>query len=100
MPCVSRITETKIILADRLEQALNELGIKILSKNATRITTDIGEFTRTSATQSFGFVGNDEKLKNVGMKYAELSVKAWAKKTGFSVTAKTGNKMTLKNRSF
>ena len=99
MPCVSIITETKIIVADRLEQTLKDLGINISSKSANRFQTDIGEFSRASSVQSFGFVGNTTELKKVGMKYAELSVKAWAVKKGFSVTEKSGQKMTLKNRS-
>lgn len=98
MPCYTRITQTKILKLDALLEALLSLKIAVKSQSATSVITAIGTFSRSSATAAFGFVGDDEQLKEVAHRYGAAVGKQIFKKYGMSVTNVAGRKVTMQTR--
>jgi hypothetical protein len=103
MPCDSRITQTKMKDALRLADALKDQGFNVIGLPDTVIAEKDGRevmrFTRYRQADAFQTTSTDvAKLKAVQVKYAEIGVRAWAKRKGFGVTQFDGKKMTLVNR--
>lgn len=103
MPCDSRITRTKLTDADRLMKALDATGHKAtMDARKLSISTDFGSFTRSRADGAFDFAPNYGAERNppgaVMRKYAEIGVRAWAERSGFSITENDGRRMQLVNR--
>lgn len=87
MPCDSRITETKMTDAQRLAQALRDLGHEVTSETETEVEARGGlYYSRRSEKVPFSTTYTGTKiLEQVGMKYAELTARAWARQKGFTV---------------
>lgn len=104
MPCYSRIT-TKMTDTERLAESLRALGFEV--KVAANMVTGtaagksiryemVGGAYSIPRLGSYGVTKDD--MSNVGRKYAELGVRAFARSRGFSVTESTDRSMTLVNR--
>jgi hypothetical protein len=102
MPCYSTI-KTKLSDGARIMKALEILGfdlevpdpegmgIIVGKKNMNRIT-----FSKSGKVYSVS--GDAEELVSISRKYAEIGVRDWARRAGYSVTENDGQKMTLVNR--
>lgn len=98
MPCYSRVQGTKLTDAERLIQAMTALGYKVDAAGSV-ISASGFRFARSRAGAAFNVETDDAQgLIAISRKYAELSVRAFAQKRGFSVTANDGKSMTLINR--
>jgi hypothetical protein len=103
MPCYSRIL-TKLTDGARVESALQSLGyatetgsIKGLRVVGTKGSESI-MFERSSSTVPFTVYGDRGNLAAISRKYAEIGVRNWASKRGFSVLENDGRKMALIKR--
>lgn len=87
MPCDSRITQTKMLEAERLAEALKQLGHDVTTQTETQVFTRGGlNYYRDNKTQGFKTNATDtEKTDEVGMKYGELTARSWAKARGYVV---------------
>ena len=107
MPCYSTIQRTKMTDATRLAEALTALGYDVRTVGGVVAGSKRGaeemRFSRaTNAASPFVTYATDlDRLQAIQRKYSELSVRAWAKRSGYSVTRveDDGNKLTFINRS-
>lgn len=106
MACYSTI-RTKLMDADRIVDALEQAGYKVdrvTNSEGTLSIHGVGSenrrilFTRSHVAESFAASGDTQDLTSISRRYAEIGVRAWAVRNGFSVTSKNGNKITLQNR--
>lgn len=101
MPCYSRIQKTKMTDANRLVEAMRAVGIEPTLANGVAVESKVITFYRDNAEEGCPFstgAWNVEKLKEIQRKYAELSLRAWSKRTGYNVTDVDGSTYTLVNR--
>lgn len=106
MPCYSTIQRTKMTDAARLEEAMRALGYDVRTAGGVVDGLKRGveemRFSRaTNAASPFVTYATDvARLQEIQRKYSELSVRAWAKRSGYSVAASEneGQKLTLINR--
>lgn len=99
MPCYSTIKRTKLTDGDKLARALSSTGHAVQRDGDTITATKDGR--RMSWTKSGGVYSVDgytQELGTVSKKYAEISVREWARRRGFAVTENDGTNMTLINR--
>ncbi len=100
MPCDSSI-RTKLTDAQRIAESLKALGYE-----ATRIDDDrivVGEkgsrrISFARGRDGYSASGSTQDLTGISKKYAELGVRAWAKKRGYAITENDGTNMVLVNR--
>lgn len=109
MPCFSTITRTRMTDAQRIADGLAALGWtasntlrdgEIVGVRGMRGRDEI-EFTRGRAGGAFVTRSTDtDRINAVQRKYAEIGVRAWAKRAGYSVAGaeNDGRKLTLVNR--
>jgi hypothetical protein len=96
MPCYSRVTETKMLDHARLATALAMLGHKVQRANQTVVEADGITFFREDVRANFRTESTDaERLSQIGRKYAELTVRGWARKNGLVVKAADETKIVL-----
>ena len=99
MPCISTVTQTKMLDAARLAEAMRALGHGVQRAANDEVRSNVMVFSRRALTEGFSTTTLDtQALKAVQRKYAELSLRAWSKRTGYSVTAVDGNTYTMVNR--
>lgn len=103
MPCYSIVTKTKMTDAARIAEALAALGYTNIDGKLNVVSGRIGAegmlFTRRQEGAAFQTTNLDaDRLKAIQRKYAEIGVRAWAKRSGYSVTENDGRSMTLINR--
>ena len=98
MPCFSRIEQTKMTNADRLMTALLELQIKAVKKNDNLIQAGGMTFSRRNSNEGFGAQGETTRLSEIGRKYAELSIRAYAQRKGLSIVSNDGKRIEMVNR--
>ena len=88
MPCYSTIT-TKLTDGARLDAALRAIGYKVDVVNVNQIIgSRSGEtinFIRRSKTDAFRAMLDTGNLPAISRKYAEIGVREWARKRGYSV---------------
>lgn len=103
MPCYSTIRGTKLRDADKLTEALKALGFEVRSDDVNSIRglhadgTRIA-FSRYSRGDTFNVDGDTDHLVAISRKYAEVGVRAWAKRSGYSIVENDGQKIRLVNR--
>jgi hypothetical protein len=99
MPCFS-VIKTKLTDEKRIAAALVAVGFSISKQTKDVITAQRGrdyiEFQR--ATGGFLASGNRSDVVEVSRKYAEIGVKEWARRSGYSITGVDGGEITLENR--
>ncbi len=98
MPCYSTITKTKMTDAEYLALAMEALGYKLTSRTKDYIAAAGIDFSRTRDGVFQTTTTDVEKLQAIQRKYAETGVRAWAKRSGYSVTENDGRNLTLINR--
>jgi hypothetical protein len=95
MPCDSRVTKTQVTNVDRLVAALEAEGHRVTSRHETYVTTSTGlAFSRNTAKDSF-IVRDYQNATPVLRRYAELGVREFAKRRGYSVAREEGPKQRL-----
>jgi len=102
MPCYSTI-RTKMNNAENLGAALAALGYVV---SGDKMHTIIGSkdreeirFRRGDRQSAFQVTGDSNNLAAIGRKYAEVGVRAWTKRSQFSVLDNDGVEMTLVRRT-
>lgn len=98
MPCYSRIT-TKMTNGSYLGTALRALGYTVdgegdmltASLDGTRIN-----FTRSRG--AYSATGDTSNLMGISKKYAEIGVRDFARKRGYTVEKAEGDRIVLVNR--
>lgn len=103
MPCDSRVTETEMRNFEQLKQALEDLGYKVTGDEKSVVATKEDgrlDFSRYGTDQGFSSESsNIDALQEVQRKYAELGVRQWARRKGFTVMAdEDGRNFKLVNR--
>lgn len=104
MPCDSTVTKTKLVDGERLGEAMEGAGYTdvLVGVNAVTGRKDgtMLSYFRDRAGQPFStYATGAKELVAINRRYAELGVRAWAKRAGYAVTANDGNgKITLTNR--
>lgn len=100
MPCYSTI-RTKMNNADNLGAALAALGYTV-TKDGLSLRAEKGQdvinFRRYDKASAFNASGDTDNLSAIGRKYAEVGVRAWAKRSQFNILDNDGVQMTLVNR--
>ena len=101
MPCDSTIT-TKLTDPNRITEAMKAMGYDVDRVDDDRVIVGRAgnqrlTFTRGSA-EGYRASGYTTDLPAVSKKYAEIGVRAWAKKRGYSILDNDGTKITLVNR--
>ena len=98
MPCYSTI-KTKLDNGERLKAALHDLGYTV-DENEDGDIFAMREGMRTVFEKgaTYSVRGYTTGLQEISRKYAEVGVREWAKRRGFSVTENDGTRMTLVNR--
>lgn len=96
MPCDSVITNTQMTDAGRVREALQGLGL-VLHEESTDLCIQTAGLTlyRGTTRDAFKASGDVSRLAEVGKKYAELSMRAWAKRNGMLVRSADENGGTL-----
>lgn len=88
MPCFSTI-RTKLTDGARIESALRAIGYKVEVPNPNHITGSRGgeviTFTRRYKADAFNAILDTGNLPAISRKYAEIGVREWARKRGYSV---------------
>jgi len=99
MPCYSMIT-TKLTDGVRIANALYALGYQVQTGigETTIRGTKRGEEIVFTKGATYSVSGSTENLAAISRKYAEIGVRQFAQRRGFSVTENDGIKMTLVNR--
>lgn len=100
MPCDSSI-KTKLQDRARIIEALKGIGYTLLSSaDDSLIVAEMGSRRiRFSEGRDGYFASGDTRdLGKVSKKYAEIGVRAWAKRAGYSITENDGTNMVLINR--
>ena len=103
MPCYSTI-RTKMNHADNLGAALAALGYNTtIHKSGLSIIAEKKDetiaFNRYDKNSAFSASGDTDYLSAIGRKYAEVGVRAWAKRSQFNVLDNDGVQMTLVRRT-
>lgn len=102
MPCSSRVTDTKMLDESRLSDALQRAGWTVDVGGNVVTARNAGEtvrFSRGRAGEAFVTMWADRAgLQAVQRQYAELGVRDWARRRGYSVAQSDGRKLTLINR--
>ena len=99
MPCYSKITKTKITDHLRLAQAMKDLGHDVsVDRDGLFVRGDSMTFSRGSVSDAFSTTSDSPQVAEVGKRYAMVSLRAWAQRTGYAVAAVDSDKITLKNR--
>jgi effector-binding domain-containing protein len=103
MACFSSIA-TKLTDGARIEESMKALGFTdIRTGNKHSTISGMLKGKRVTFSKSYGDVYNasdsTELVPTVAKKYAEIGVRQWAKRNGYTVAEKNGNKITLVNRS-
>lgn len=107
MPCYSSVIKTKMLDASILIQALGALGEEVTSQSELSIWTKSGlHYYRSNRQEGFSVTDQSgsqvEKdrtqslTSSIGMKYAELTARSWAKARGYSVTSFDAEKQKMK----
>lgn len=99
MPCISSI-KTKLTEGGRIAIALKDVGYKVMLDDAD-IIGEKGEnriLFRRGSDGAYTALGYTEELGSISKKYAEIGLRDWARKRGYSVVENDGTKMTLVNR--
>ena len=99
MPCFSTI-RTKMTDGSRISKALSALGYKVNHESDTSVEGNKNGrrimFSKNGPT--FSVSGDTGDLAGISKQYAEIGVRDWAKRRGYSITETDGTKMTLINR--
>ena len=98
MPCFSSIA-TKLKNGEHIATALRNLGYTVEMRNGI-IFGEKGN-SSISFTQTGEFymaTGDTRDLRSISRQYAEVGVRAFARRAGYTVQEKEGNKITLVNR--
>lgn len=99
MPCFSTVTNTKMTDATRLADAMRAAGIEDVRIEGNTVHGRGLSFYRRAKGDAFSTRSYDSDLvEKVGKRYAKASVRAWAKRTGFSIVDTDGDTITLRNR--
>lgn len=103
MPCYSTVTKTKMTDAARIAEAMTALGYSKIDGKLNTVSGRIGAegmlFTRRQEGAPFQTTNLDaDRLKAIQRKYAEIGVRAWARRSGYAVTESDGRSLTLINR--
>ena len=100
MPCYSRIVATKMTDRERIKDAMKALKFRV-RENGDFIfgTSPSGlELSFRRAGTSYSYDGNDQSLPIIARKYAEIGVREFARRRGFSVIDANSKQLTLVNR--
>jgi len=98
MPCDSRIF-TKMTEGGRIADALRRLGYEVDEADnhiSGRQDRRVIEFSKRGDTWTAQ--GALSGLSAIARKYAEIGVRSWAQRRGYSVTESDGRQMALINR--
>ena len=96
MPCNSRVTQTQMLDRARVVEALKARGLSVVDQGELYVQTADGlMLSRSNAQVAFVATGYTGNLASIGRKYAELSVRSWAKGRGLAVRAADEKSMTL-----
>lgn len=105
MPCDSRITQTQMTDAERVAEAMRDLGHAsvVVSTDGRTVSSRTLSFTRYNSSGAFNTSSSDTTAINAVRKgYTDLSVRAVAKRRGFTIqseeTENGGTRLTLVNR--
>lgn len=86
MPCDSRIT-TKLKNVEHVVEAARQLGLNVTQyDSALEIQVGGLRLNRWRVEDAFSASGDTSQLLTLSKKYAEVGVRAYAKKRGFAVT--------------
>ncbi|OFV83117.1 MAG: hypothetical protein A2W26_04865 [Acidobacteria bacterium RBG_16_64_8] len=101
MPCDSK-TYTAITDVERLQRALTALGHQYSIRTSGRTTTitltsGVGTYTRTGDNP---FVTTHGGAVDVGRKYADLTVRDFAKAKNYAVVTQKDGRLTLTRRGY
>lgn len=98
MPCYS-IIQTKLINLPTIQQAVKEIGAKVTALSPNNIVIEKGEnriaLERSREGENYRLMTSrslldyEELLNSVTVSYAKNTVKAWAKKNGYTFSAGT-----------
>jgi len=102
MPCDSRI-ETKMTEGARLVEAMKALGYDMLNEGefvvVGRKDGAVVGFEKSRGTgAAFTTTAYGNRLDAIGKKYAEIGVRSFALRRGYSIVESDGTKMTLRSR--
>ena len=100
MPCFSSI-KTKLTDRARLIDALKGSGYTLLSSaDDSLVVAEMGSrrIRFNEGTDGFYASGDTRDLGAISKKYAEIGVRNWARRNGYSVTDNDGTNMVLVNR--
>lgn len=105
MPCTSRVTNTSMTDAGRVEAAMRGLGYQIVEAHADSVqgVKDGRTLTFSRSRAGTAFTTRDRVMRDdlnaIQRSYSEIGVRQWAKARGFSVAqVEQGRKFTLVNR--
>lgn len=103
MPCDSRVTETEMKNYDQMKQALEDLGYTVTGDDKRVVAKKDGDrldLDRNNTDEGFSTSSsNIDALQAVQRKYAELGLRQWARRKGFTVMAEDdGRNFKLVNR--
>lgn len=99
MPCDSTI-KTKLTDRNRIAEALKGIGYTVEDTDDNMVVGEMGSrrIRFSSGRDGFYASGDTRDLGKISKKYAEIGVRAWAKRAGYSITENDGTNVTLVNR--
>lgn len=101
MPCDSTIT-TKLKHAGNLALAMRGLGYGVDVETECDVSGTLNgrrvAFSRYDAESAFEVGSITKAVTEISRKYAEIGVRAWAKRRSMAVVENTGSRMKLINR--
>jgi hypothetical protein len=96
MPCYS-IIQTKLITFTIIQQAVKEIGAKIIAQSPNNIVIEKGDkriaLERSREGENYRLMTSrssidyEELLDSLTVSYAKNTLKAWAKKSGYTFSA-------------
>lgn len=100
MPCDSSIRRTKLTDVIKLTKALTALGLTftVSSDTVSAVDSNGNSITFTKSGGAYSVSGTLTDLAKISKKYAEVTVREWAKRRGMAVTENDGTRITLVNR--
>ena len=99
MPCYSRI-KTQLTDPARIMDALKAVGYEAEQADNGTITgvKDGSRIVFGKGAGGYLAIGDTANLVGISRKYAEIGVRAFARKNGYAIAEATGQKMVLVNR--
>ena len=96
MPCYS-VVQTKLINLPIIQQAVKEIGAKVTALSPNNIVIEKGDkrlaLERSREGETYRLMTNrsswdyEELLESLTVSYAKNTLKAWAKKSGYTFSA-------------